>query len=294
MSLSGMTGFGRAEGARAALAWTWEAKSVNGRGLDVRFRAPSGFDALEPVAREAAKARFSRGSIQLNLTLSRDAAAADVRVNVPRVEAILDQLQPLIDTGRLAPPRADGLLAARGVLESEDAVGTDDVERAALTAEMGESLAEALDALAKARADEGRSLAAVMKALVDEIAAFVVHARNTAGARPETIRDKVRAQFAELLAGDLPEERLAVEAAALAVKADVREELDRLDAHVASAKTLLNAKGPVGRKLDFLTQEFMREANTLCSKSGDLALTNTGLALKAAVDRFREQVQNVE
>jgi uncharacterized protein (TIGR00255 family) len=293
MALSGMTGFGRAEGAHGPVSWVWEAKSVNGRGLDVRFRAPSGFEALEPIAREAAKARFARGSIQLNLNLTRDPSAVEPKLNTARLEPLLAALQPYVDAGRMAPPAADGLLSVRGVLDVDD--GLDDPEaREALEAALAASLNEAFDALAAARAEEGRALAGVLKALVDEIGALAVHARNTAGARPDAIRDKIRAQFQELLDGDLPEERLAVEAAALAVKADVREELDRLDAHVVSAHELLTADGPAGRKLDFLTQEFMRESNTLCSKSGDLALTNTGLALKAVVDRLREQVQNVE
>ncbi len=292
MALSGMTGFARAEGARGAVSWAWEVKSVNGRGLDLRVRLPGGMDALEPAVREAVQTRFRRGAVTAGLQLQRDAAALAPRVNASRLAAVIAAVRPFIDEGVVAPPRLDGLLALRGVLEVEDGAGPE--EEDALRADIVVSLGEALDALAAVRRAEGDALAAVLADAVTRIEALRDAAAAHAAAQPEAIRERLRARIAELVGSELPEDRLATEAAVLAVKADVREELDRLAAHVAAARELLAAREPSGRRLDFLAQELNREANTLCAKSADAELTRIGLDLKAVIDQFREQAQNVE
>lgn len=292
MALSGMTGFARAEGARGAVSWAWEVKSVNGRGLDLRVRLPGGMDALEPAVREAVQTRFRRGAVTAGLQLQRDAAALAPRVNASRLAAVIAAVRPFIDEGVVAPPRLDGLLALRGVLEVEDGAGPE--EEDALRADIVVSLGEALDALAAVRRAEGDALAAVLADAVTRIEALRDAAAAHAAAQPEAIRERLRARIAELVGSELPEDRLATEAAVLAVKSDVREELDRLAAHVAAARELLAAREPSGRRLDFLAQELNREANTLCAKSADAELTRIGLDLKAVIDQFREQAQNVE
>jgi len=288
-----MTGFGRAEGQTGAIAWRWEARSVNGRGLDARLRLPLGHERLEGPARTALRERFSRGSIQAALQVREDAAARVPRLNPDAVEAILAAAAPMIEAGRVAPPRLDGLLAAPGVLETggED----DDPEAlAALDEALMAGLQAALDELAAARAREGGALAALLGDHLDRVEALTADARALDAARPDAIRARLRAQLDELLAGEIAEDRVASEAAMLAVKADVREELDRLGAHVAAARELLEAGSPCGRKLDFQIQEMMRESNTLCSKAADMALTRVGLEMKAAVDQMKEQAANVE
>ena len=293
MALNGMTGFGRAEGAVPGWTWVWETRSVNGRGLDQRFRWPPGLDALEPKAREAIKARFTRGSLQINLQMRREDVAIDVAVDMKAAQALIDAGKPLIEAGQAVPPHWDGILAVRGVVGS--AREDDDAEAVAeRNAALLASLNTALDALVAARRGEGEALNSMLAAMIDKIEALTNAARETAGASPDQIKARLGKQIAALIDGGMDEERLAQEAALMAVKADVREELDRLDAHVASARELLAAGSPAGRKLDFLTQEFNREANTLCSKAADLALTQIGLELKAVIDQMREQCQNVE
>lgn len=290
--LSGMTGFARAGGQFSHWSFVWEIKSVNGKGLEVRFRTPPGYDALEQAARERAKRTFSRGNIQASLTLTRDLSASDVSIDTARLEALIAASRPYVEKGEVAPPSFDGLLAIKGVLRSEDEASESDAE--ALHGAILVAFDEALAALQTARLEEGAALSGILMAVLDEIVALREQAASLAAARPEIIRDRFRARLQDFLDGDLPEERLAQEAAMLAVKADIREELDRLTAHIDSARDLLAQGSPVGRKLDFLSQEFNREVNTLCSKSGDSELTRIGLALKAAVDQFREQIQNVE
>lgn len=293
-----MTGYARAEGRDASVAWVWEAKSVNGRGLEVRCRMPSGHDALEPAARDAAAKRLKRGNLQLSLNVSRIAEAAPMRVNTE----LLDQLLKLV--GQLAPQhpgispaRWDGLLAVKGVLEPMEAEDADaEAVRKAREEAMKASLDQVLEALAAMRLSEGARIEAVLLDQLTEIAALAERAGACAVLRPEAVKERLRQQVAAVLeaAPTLAEERVAQEVALIAVKADVREELDRLRAHVAAARELIQAGGAVGRKLDFLAQEFNREANTLCSKSSDVELTRVGLDLKAVIDQFREQVQNIE
>lgn len=290
--LSGMTGFARAGGQLSHWTFVWEIKSVNGKGLEVRFRTPPGYDALEQAARERAKRTFSRGNIQASLTLARDPSDAAVSIDTGRLEALIAASRDYVKTGDVSPPTFDGLLAIKGVLRSDDEAGDEEAE--ALHGAILVAYDAALASLDAARLEEGAALSGILSAVLDEIVTLREQAAGLAAARPEMIREKFRARLQDFLDGDLPEERLAQEAAILATKADIREELDRLTAHIDSARDLLTLASPVGRKLDFLSQEFNREVNTLCSKSGDSELTRIGLALKAAVDQFREQVQNVE
>ena len=289
-----MTGFGRAEGALGAWAWAVEARSVNGRTLEVRFKGPPGFDSLERGVREAGQARFQRGQVSLTLQAKRaEAAAGSVSVNIDQLERYLAAVAPYVADGRAAAPHADGLLALRGVIEAADVEESPEA-RAEAEAGMASAILLALDALKAARLEEGAALAPVLAGQVDRIEALVAVAGTQAGDQPAVIRDRFAKRLTELAGEAATQERILQEAAAQAVKADVQEELDRLGGHVAAARLLLTGEGPAGRRLDFLTQEFMREANTLCSKSATPALTATGLELKAVIEQFREQVQNVE
>jgi uncharacterized protein (TIGR00255 family) len=292
-ALSGMTGFGRADGAGDGWTWSVEARSVNGRNLEVRFRGPHGFDAVERAAKAAGQARFARGQVSIGLQVKRtDAGEASVAVNAAGLARDLTLANELAEDGA-TPPSADGLLALRGVIETPEEV--DDPEaRSALEAAMAHTAEQALDALKASRQQEGALLAPVLEDFIARIETLTAQAESEAAAQVETIRERFTRRITEL-APDAPglDERIFLEAAALAAKADVREELDRLTAHVAAARQLV-ASAPAGRKLDFLMQEFMREANTLCSKSATTALTGIGLELKAVIEQLREQVQNVE
>jgi len=295
MALVSMTGFADAQGAREGARWRWEAKSVNGRGLDLRLRMPPGFDGIEPAARMLANERFRRGSIQAALTYEESESVTGLRVDpVALAAAVRIAKEVAAETG-LPPARIDGLLALKGVIVQADNGLGDATERAKRDAAILETLASAFDALRRARKTEGAKLAAILTSQIDEIARLTAEAGTLAATQPAALRDRLSAQLKELLEpGAVQEDRLAQEAALLAARADVREELDRLAAHVQEARTLLASEDAIGRKLDFLAQEFNREANTLCSKSSDIQLTRTGLALKAAIDQFREQAQNLE
>ena len=291
--LSSMTGFARAEGAAGDWTWAVEARSVNGRNLEVRFRGPSGFDNLERIAREAAQARFQRGQINVSLQARRADGAGAIRINQDQLDRYLALAEALAKSGRAGLASADGLLGLRGVVEAAEA--EDDAEaRAAIEAAAGATLAQALDALKASRLAEGAALTSVLAGLIQRIEALTGEAEAEAAEQGATIRDRFARRLSELLGEAAPTDRVMQEAAVMAVKADVREELDRLAGHVAAARTLMSDGAAVGRRLDFLTQEFMREANTLCSKSATPGLTTVGLALKAAIDQLREQVQNVE
>jgi len=293
LKLSSMTGFARAEGAAGAWSWAVEARSVNGRNLEVRFRGPPGFDGLERIAREAAQARFQRGQVNVSVTARRAETAGAVRINREVLERYLLLADELTGKGHALTPSADGLLGLRGVLEAGEAEEAPEA-RAAAEAAMAKSLATALDGLKTSRMAEGASLGTVLSGLVDQIETLCVEAETEAAAQGPALKDRLAKRLAELLGEAAPADRIVQEAAVMATKADVREELDRLGSHVAAARALMAEDAAAGRRLDFLTQEFMREANTLCSKSATTGLTRVGLALKAAVDQFREQVQNVE
>jgi uncharacterized protein (TIGR00255 family) len=295
MALSSMTGFARGHGVCGPYAWAWEIKSVNGKGLDLRLRLPAGWDAIEAPIRARTSEMLARGSIQASLTVERSGAAPTVRINPAVLEAILSaikQLAPRIDA---APPSLDGLLALKGVMEIADTEESEQ-ERRAAEAAVTKGFAEAIAALAQMRSHEGGVLGGLLTARLGEIAALAERADKSPGRQPEAIRARLAEQIATLLAQSerFDPDRLHQEAILIATKADVREELDRLAAHVAQAKVLIAQGGAVGRRLDFLAQELNREANTLCAKANDVELTNIGLELKAAVEQFREQVQNVE
>jgi len=297
-ALHSMTGFARDSGTLPdGTAFVWELRSVNGRGLDLRLRLPNGLDALEPALREATGRRLRRGHVSATLTLRREE-----RPRLAPDPAALEQALALtLDLAARIPgapaPRAESLLALPGVLRAETAEpeeAAQEARRAALLA----AYARALDGLVAARRAEGAKLAAILSGLLDEIAALRGAAVEAAAGQPEAQRARFLEQLAALLGeggtARVPEERLAQEVAILASRSDVREELDRLSAHLDAARALLAAGEGAGRKLDFLVQEFVREANTLCSKSASVPLTRIGLDLKAAIERLREQAANVE
>jgi uncharacterized protein (TIGR00255 family) len=293
--LSSMTGFARNEGIVDGLAWAWELRSVNGRGLDLRFRLPPGFDAIEPALREAAGKRLKRGNVTANLTVKREE-----QVRLVADPAALEQVLTLAThlAARIpgsAPPRAEALLALPGVLRP--ATPTEDEAAVRAQAEhVAAAFAAALDRLVAARRGEGARLAAMLAGQLRELAALRIQAAAEAAEQPALQRarmiEAVQALVSEIPA--LPAERIAQEVALLAARSDVREELDRLEAHLHAADGLLAEGENIGRRFDFLVQEFNREANTLCSKSASAALTATGLKLKAAIEQLREQVQNIE
>jgi len=296
MTFASMTGFAESTGSHDGLRWRWEAKSVNSRSLDLRLRTPPGYDSLEPPARRLAGERFLRGALQVSLAIEPQDGARGLSVDaVALASAVRIAREVAAETG-LAPARVDGLLALKGVLVAdESAEPLDPRARAHRDAAILESLALAFDKLTKERCNEGSKLAALLGAQVSEVERLVAVAAGLAAAQPAALKARLSAQLKELLdSAPVSEDRLAQEVALLAVKADIREELDRLTAHVQDARVLIAQGKGVGRKLDFLAQEFNREANTLCSKSSDIALTRTGLALKAVIDQFREQSQNVE
>lgn len=293
--LASMTGYGRASGAVPGIAFVVELKSVNGRGLDLRMRLAPGFDALESEIRRRIGKSITRGSLTVSLNVDREGEGGRVVINRQALDAVLDGLKWLDTQVKAAPPTLDGILALKGVLEQHQTPLTGDAEEA-LNAAILAAVDQAIAALALSRQEEGARIAEILSTRIDEIASLSRAAETHPGRSREVILARLRQQLAELMDASpaLSEERLAQEAVLLATKADIREELDRLTAHIAAARQLLAAGGPAGRKLDFLSQEFNREANTLCSKSNDVALTAIGLDLKAAIDQLREQVQNIE
>ena len=293
MALSGMTGFARIEGAHGPWSWAVEARSGNGRNLETRFRGPPGFETLDRVARDGAQARFQRGQLTVNVQAKRAEASAQTQVIVETLERYLKAGGPYVATGMVAKPTLDGLLALRGVIETREEEDDADT-RAAVEAVMAASIGQALDALKVARLEEGAALDPILNGQVDLIDSLTTQAGAEAAGQPAVLKERFARRLAELLGEAVPEERIVQEAAAQAVKADVREELDRLASHVIAARALLTSDAAAGRRLDFLSQEFMREANTLCSKSALTSLTAIGLDLKATIEQFREQVQNVE
>jgi uncharacterized protein (TIGR00255 family) len=295
MALSSMTGFARGHGVSGPYTWSWEIKSVNGKGLDVRLRLPPGWDAIEGPVRSMAAKALARGNIHANLTAERKGVAPAVRINEPVLEAVLATAASLAQRIAAAPPSLDGLLALRGVIEVTDAEERED-ERNAAEAAVIAGFGQVLGELCEMRRHEGAALGRVLATRLGEIAALAARAESAPGRRPEAIRQRLAEQLAVLLAASdrFDSDRLHQEAILIATKADIREELDRLAAHVAQARHLIGQGGAVGRRLDFLAQELNREANTLCAKANDVELSNIGLELKAVVEQFREQVQNVE
>lgn len=293
MGVSSMTGFASAEGEASGISWVWELKSVNGKSLDLRLRLPPGYDALEARLRSALSGRLRRGNISANLTVNR-VTPPTIRVNREMLDRVIALLGELAGEVEAAPPRLDGLIGLRGIIETVDDEPDDIIE--ARRAAVIEAWGIALDRLVAARGEEGGRLGAVLSAQLAELAELVAAASSLSAAQPEALRARLQQSLAALdeLVPAMPRERVAQELALLVSRGDIREELDRLRAHLAQAGDLLAKGEGVGRQLDFLCQELNREANTLCSKSADIELTRVGLALKVAVEQFREQVQNLE
>lgn len=295
MALSSMTGFARSHGVSGSYAWAWEIKSVNGKGLDLRLRLPPGWDTVEAPARGRGAEVLARGTIYASLAVKREGVAPVVRVNQPVLDAVLATARALAQRIEAAPPSIDGLLGLKGVIEVADAEEQEDEHRAAEQAVIA-GFGVVLSGLAEMRRYEGEALGRLLGERLSEIAVLAARAEAAARRRPEAVKTRLAEQVAMLMSNSdrFDADRLHQEAVLLAAKADVREELDRLVAHVAQAQKLIGQGGAVGRRLDFLAQELNREANTLCAKASDLELTNVGLELKAVVEQFREQVQNVE
>jgi uncharacterized protein (TIGR00255 family) len=295
MAISSMTGYARAAGAHDGLHWQWEIKSVNGKALDLRCRLPAGMEALEPALRAAAAQVIRRGNLQVGLTVSGTVRAEEVRINGAVLEQVIAAGEALRSRIGGEPLRADQLLTLRGVL---DVVAPEEDEAAAEQrhAAMLESFRAALEALVKSRREEGARLAAVLGAQLARIAGLVTAARDNPARSVEAIKARLAEQVARLMetGADFDPDRLHQEAVMIATRADIQEELDRLASHVEAAGNLMTSGDAIGRKFDFLAQEFNREANTLCSKAIDKSLTAIGLDLKTVIDQMREQVQNIE
>jgi uncharacterized protein (TIGR00255 family) len=294
MTLASMTGFARVAGASAGYRWAWEIKSVNAKGLDLRLRLPPGFDAVEAEARAKLAQALSRGTCYATLSVQREAAVPEVRINQDLLRLLAGALAGVPTSEGLRPASLDGLLSVRGVVEIRDRT-EDEAELAQAQGAALVGLEEALAALVAMRQTEGRALGQVLSARIEKLAILQQAADECPARKPEAIQAKL-AETLTLLAGQrhLDENRLYQEALLLAAKADIREELDRLATHIGAIAELLEKSGPIGRRLDFLAQELGREANTLCAKSNDASLTAIGLELRVEIEQFREQVQNIE
>ena len=295
MPISSMTGFARASGSAQGLFWQWEIKSVNGKALDVRLRVPPGFEALEAPVRTALAQAFKRGNLQVSLTVSGDIARETVRLNQDVLNRLVEAGEALRERIGGEPLRADVLLSIRGVVDVAT-VPEDEATLEQRNAAMLRSFDDALKSLAEARREEGARLQSILTAQVQRVAELAEAARVNPARSVEAIRTRLAEQVARLLetGAGLDPDRLHQEAVLAATRADIQEELDRLNSHVEAALALLSSSEAIGRKFDFLAQEFNREANTLCSKASDRSLTLIGLDLKTVIDQMREQVQNIE
>jgi len=295
MTTKSMTGFARADGTAGPFGWHWELRSVNGRGLDVRLRMPPGFEGLEPRVREAVGKRVARGSLTVNLAVKRAHGQTEIRLNEAALKQVVAAVEGLRGATAVGPPSADALLNVKGVLELVEPEETE-AEAAQRSEAMLASLDAALDGMVRARSEEGLRLRAIVLDQIEEIERLVAAVERLPSRAPAAIRQRLKEQVGRLMEAGvaLDEARLYQEAALLAARADVEEELKRLAAHVSAARALLDADEPAGRRLDFLAQEFNREANTLCSKASDQETARAGLELKAVIDQMREQVQNIE
>jgi len=295
MALSSMTGFARSHGVCGTYVWSWELKSVNAKGLDLRLRVPPGWDAVDMPARNRASAVLARGTVYGTLNVKREGVAPIVKVNESVLAAVLATLKKLSGRVEAEPARLDGILSLRGVIEVLDEDEREDDRRDAEQAVV-DGFHQTLVELAAMRRREGETLGKVLMQRLIEMVTLAERAEAVPGRRPEAIKTRIAEQVAMLLdASDrFDPDRLHQEAILMASKADIREELDRLASHVAQAEQIIGEGGAVGRRLDFLSQELNREVNTLCSKSNDVELTTIGLELKAVVEQFREQVQNLE
>jgi uncharacterized protein (TIGR00255 family) len=295
MALSSMTGFARSHGASGSYAFEWELKSVNAKGFDLRLRLPQGWDELDAHAKKRAGELLSRGTVYANLNVKRANATSTVRINEDVLNAVVKVAHQLAGKIDAVAPSIDGLLGIKGVIEVVEPESSEDEDKAAKAA-AAKAFDEALDNLVAMRRREGTSLGQILIQRLDEVEVLAKRAEAAPGRKPDAVRARLAEQVAALLetTDRFDADRLAQEALLIAAKADIREELDRIASHLAQARELIGKGGPVGRRLDFLAQEFHREVNTTCSKSNDLELTNTGLEMKSVVEQFREQVQNLE
>jgi len=295
MALSSMTGFARSHGASGPYAFEWELKSVNAKGFDLRMRLPPGWDELEAFAKKRAGDVLSRGTVYANLNVKRTNAASTVRVNEDVLASVVKVASLLAGKIDAVAPSVDGLLGIKGVIELVEPESDEAEDQAARTAAAA-AFDEALANLVAMRRREGSALGQILIQRMDEIEMLAKRAEAAPGRKPEAIRARLAEQIATLLESSdrFDPDRLTQEALLIAAKADIREELDRIASHVSQVREMIGKGGPVGRRLDFLAQEFNREVNTCCSKSNDIELTNTGLEMKNVVEQFREQVQNLE
>ncbi len=290
-----MTGFARTNGETAGVVWSWEIRSVNGKGLDLRLRLPPGFDGLEAAVRKAAAERFSRGNLQVSLTLTGGPSTAVPTINDAALTQVLSAIKAIDDRAGTSPSSAAQILGLRGVLELVEPTLDADQHQVLETALLSGAI-QALDELKDHRLQEGKAMAGILFGHLDAVDSLRKRAEADPGTQPEAIKSRLVEQITKLLEESvkLDSDRLHQEAALLATRADIREELDRLEAHVTAGRGLVESGSPAGRKLEFLAQEFNRETNTLCSKSSAVSLTETGLEMKVVIDQFREQVLNVE
>lgn len=295
MTINSMTGFARAESSLGTVRWHWEVRSVNGRGLDVRVRLPSGYEALEPMIREAVANQLVRGNVTVSLSADRREGGQAIRLNETALAEVVKAADRIRELTGCALPRADGLIGIRGVLEVNE-IEEEAEESGARMEAMLDHLRDVLAALVRARTAEGQRLHEVLGAHLSEIERLVKQIEKSPARTPAALTARLKDQVARLVetGNGLDPERLHQEAVLLATRSDVEEELKRLSAHIGAARELLEGDGAVGRKFDFLAQEFNREANTVCSKSNDVEITRAGLALKTVIDQMREQVQNIE
>lgn len=295
MTINSMTGFARAESSLGTVRWHWEVRSVNGRGLDVRVRLPSGYEALEPMIREAVANQLVRGNVTVSLSADRREGGQTIRLNETALAEVVKAADRIRELTGCALPRADGLIGIRGVLEVNE-IEEDAEESRARIGAMLDHLRDVLAALVRARTAEGQRLNEILGAHLFEIERLVKQIEKSPARTPAVLTARLKEQVARLVEtrNGLDPERLHQEAVLLATRSDVEEELKRLSAHIGAARELLEGDGAIGRKFDFLAQEFNREANTVCSKSSDVEITRAGLALKTVIDQMREQVQNIE
>jgi uncharacterized protein (TIGR00255 family) len=295
MALSSMTGFARSHGASGPYTFEWELKSVNAKGFDLRVRLPPGWDELEALAKKRAGEVLSRGTVYANLNVKRTGALTAVRINEEVLASIVKVAGVLAGKIDAVAPSIDGLLAIKGVIEVVEPE-SDEAEDTAAKAAAAAAFDQALLDLVEMRQREGGALGKILWQRMDEIERLAKKAEVAPGRKPDAIKARLAEQIAALLESSdrFDSERLNQEALLIAAKADIREELDRIASHISQAREIIGRGGPIGRRLDFLAQEFNREVNTCCSKSNDIELTNTGLEMKNVVEQFREQVQNLE